>query len=468
MRLWKLLAVAVLILVGVLAEAETLSLDKFLQSVQDGNQEYKASREGEEAARLYGAEGSLVYSPTLISSAQYSDDAKPSFIPQFQYDKILTQNYTLGIAQQTSIGLKGQLVYSMTSTDYRGISPYVAPYSEGRPVLELSQSLWRNDFGRETRAQVSAIRANAKATEHGQAFSRQATLVEAEAAYWRLAIARQNLDLSKENLNRAEKIFAWAKRRLQLSLADRSEFLLATTGQQARRLEFRVATDELRAASVAFNSSRGVDSDQVADSLEPLSKELIEKLRIPERAGDRQDVLSAQQQSEALKAQATMNREKNQPNLEVFGSYAFNSREPSKEDALSESWDGSKPTKVIGLRFSSPLAFGKMGDTQDGYAKQIKSAEYRYERQRFLQEQNWRDLALRFNEAKVRLLAAEELEANQREKLDYERKRQENGRSTLFQVLTFETDYLGAQGVRLRTWAELLQISAQMKLYGVK
>ena len=162
-----------------------------------------------------------------------------------------------------------------------------------------------------------------------------------------------------------------------------------------------------------------------------------------------------------------INREKNQPNLEVFGSYAFNSREADKEEALSQSWDGNKPTKVIGVRFSSPLAFGKMGDTQDGYAKQIKSAEYRYDRQRFLQEQSWRDLSLRFNEAKERLLAAEELESNQREKLDYERKRQENGRSTLFQVLTFESDYLGAQGVRLRTWAELLQISAQMKLYGV-
>ena len=268
-------------------------------------------------------------------------------------------------------------------------------------------------------------------------------------------------------MGRAEKIFAWAKRRVQMSLADRSDLLQATTVLQARRLEFRAATDELRAASVAFNNSRGVDSDKVSDVLEPLSKDLIARLKIPERVGDRQDVLSAEQQSEALKAQATINREKNQPNLEVFGSYAFNSREPTKDDALSQSWEGGKPTKVIGLRFSSPLAFGKMGDTQDGYAKQIKSAQYRYERQRFLQEQDWRDLTLRFNEAKERLAAAEELEKNQREKLDYERERQERGRSTMFQVLTFESDYLGAQGVRVKTWAELLQIAAQMKLYGV-
>ncbi|MGE0761733.1 MAG: TolC family protein [Bdellovibrionales bacterium] len=444
--------------------AGVFTLEKFLSTVQEHNQGYKAAKDAEEAAKLYSSEGGLVYATNLFSTLQYSDDAKPSFIPTFNYDKIITQNYTLGLGQQTPIGLQGKLYYSMVQTEYRGL---IAPYSEGRPTIELTQSLWRNDFGREVRAQVKAITSAAKATQHSEAFNKQSQLFQAEAAYWRLALARQSHELSKENLARAERIYGWAKRRVQLSLADRSDLLQTSSGWQARKLEFKTATDELRAASVAFNNARGTESDQVPEALEPISKEMIDRLKIPERASDRQDVLAAQQQSEAVKAQAVINREKNQPVLEVFGAYSFNSREANKDEAWTESWDGQKPTKVVGLRFSSPLALGRLSDTQEGYARQIKSAEQRYERQRFLQEQDWRDLVLRFNEAKERLGAAEELEKTQREKLDYERQRQERGRTTLFQVLNFETDYLNAQGVRLRTLAELLQIAAQMKLYGV-
>lgn len=445
-----------------------LTLDGFLESVQNGNQEYKASKEGEEAARLYWSEGSLVYSPRFISFAEYRDDAKPSFLPQFQYKTILTQNYSLGVAQQTPFGLQAKFTYGMSTTDYVGVNPYLAPYSEGRPTLELTQSLWRNDFGRETRAQVEFIRTKAKSEELSEGFNRQTQLIEAETAYWSLALMRQNLGLTKENMSRAEKIYGWAKRRVQLSLADRSDMLQATTVLQSRRLELRTAIDNERAASVNFNNARGVDSDQVPEALEPLTRELIVQLKIPERSGDRQDVLANLQRSEMLKAQAIISREKNQPDLELYGAYSFNSRERTKGDALAESWDGDKPTKVVGLRFNSPLAIGTMNNTQDGYAKQIRSAEYRIERQRFLQEQQWRDLTLRFAEAKERLLAADELEKTQREKLDYERDRQGRGRTTLFQVLTFESDYSNAQSVKIRTWAELLQIAAQMKLYGAK
>jgi len=177
--------------------------------------------------------------------------------------------------------------------------------------------------------------------------------------------------------------------------------------------------------------------------------------------------LAAQAKAEAAKASAIVSRERNQPMLEIFGTYAFNSRESTKDDALSEGWNGDLPTKMIGLKFSSPLNFGAMGDVQEGYAKQAKAAELQYNRKKFLQEQEWRDLVLKLNETKARLAAIESLEKAQRVKLDFERQRQDRGRTTLFQVLTFETDYLASQNQRIRTLAELLQLVAQMKLYGV-
>jgi outer membrane protein TolC len=66
---------------------------------------------------------------------------------------------------------------------------------------------------------------------------------------------------------------------------------------------------------------------------------------------------------------------------------------------------------------------------------------------------------------KIRLY--EELESSQREKLDFERSRQKSGRSTIAQVILFETDYEQTQFARIRSLAEVLSLNANMKLYGV-
>ncbi len=304
------------------ASNDKLSLEQFLNSVKSENQGYKASSSGEEAAKLYGAEAQIVYAPSLFSGAHYNDDAKHNPMPLFQYDKIISETYQLGIQQQTPIGLQGKFYYTLMKTQYKGLTPTnPAPFADARPTLELSQSLWRNDFGRETRAMVEAVKASAKADQHEEEFNKKNQLVQAEIVYWRLALARQNEDLARENLARAQKIYEWARRRVRLSLADRSDLLQATSVWQQRKLQLKKAQDDLRTVALAFNSARGQSGAEVLERLDPISKQMIDRLKLAPRTGERPDVLSAQQRTEALKARATMNREKNQPNLEIYGAY---------------------------------------------------------------------------------------------------------------------------------------------------
>jgi outer membrane protein TolC len=60
----------------------------------------------------------------------------------------------------------------------------------------------------------------------------------------------------------------------------------------------------------------------------------------------------------------------------------------------------------------------------------------------------------------------ERLEKTQLNKLEHERIRRSQGRTTTQQVLNFELDYEQAQLSRLRAMSEMLQLIAQMKLYG--
>jgi outer membrane protein TolC len=122
---------------------------------------------------------------------------------------------------------------------------------------------------------------------------------------------------------------------------------------------------------------------------------------------------------------------------------------------------------MIGLRATIPLDLGTLKRAREGHAAEAQGADWTYQRKAFEEERDWADLTAKFTQAKERLKLAVDLEKVQHEKLTYERDRQQRGRSTLQQVLIYETDFEQAQLGRIRTLADLLQLGAQMKLYGV-
>lgn len=80
-------------------------------------------------------------------------------------------------------------------------------------------------------------------------------------------------------------------------------------------------------------------------------------------------------------------------------------------------------------------------------------------------ESTFRDLSQKFNEARLRLKMADELVAMQKEKLEYEKYRFNLGRTTTYQVLTFEQDYAQSLISRLRIENEILALHAQLKTF---
>ncbi len=60
----------------------------------------------------------------------------------------------------------------------------------------------------------------------------------------------------------------------------------------------------------------------------------------------------------------------------------------------------------------------------------------------------------------------DKLVAAQKVKLNNEKNRHSHGRTTIVNVINFEVDFLLAQLGRIRTLSEILQIHAQLKLFG--
>lgn len=466
-----------------LASTATMTLDEFLTQVKKDNPGVKGSILGAHAGELRSEEGQILLAPTVFANFKYVSDAKLQPMSFLSYDNLVAKTYSLGVSKQTTFGLQAKFHYDLYSQNYNNPSflfPISAPgasspipfsFANASPVLELTQNLWSNGFGRSTRATQEQLEAQALASSFAARFQFKADLSEAETNYWRLAIARQTISVQKEALDRAKKIYEWNSRRARLQLGDQSDVLQAEALLKTRELDVIAAENEARSASRAFNSSRNFDSDQVPEQLVSLDPEVIQSVAIPRRAELRDDVKAAQQSTRASIASAQVAQERDAPTLDLFASLALNGQQgnlafANLSDSLGPSFSFSRPTQTVGIQFSMPLNFGVTSRSREGWRQEHVAAELNYEKKLFEQEQSWKNLVENLNEAKTRLSLSRKIELIQQSKLTNEKNRLNRGRTTTYQVLLFEQDYLLAQLTRIRNQVIVLNIIAQMKLFG--
>lgn len=459
---------AVLAIAPSLGFSAQLTLNDFIAQVQEKNQGVVANKLVAEGTQAREEEGRLIFRPSLFAQGQIMVDRKPVANTATQGDRTDTQYATAGLIENFNFGLKAQLSYTLFHTKIYNAGPNFVPvgdFHDGSAKIELSQSLWRNWNGKENKAQADLIDAQAKASKHIANFTVQTTLASAESIYWSLSQAKKVIKVQKDNLTRAQQIRSWNSRRVNSGLSERSDFLQADSNLKLREYEWNNALQQQNLLERSFNSMRGIDSSVVDEELESVDSKNLQTLTAPSKDELREDTKAALEQQNLAKASAALAIERNRPTFEVYGSHAFNGRAPERTDAISNSFKNDHSTSAIGLRFNTPLDFGTVHSAIDGYKKEQIAAEYNYQRRVFDQDREWNDLLTKFEDAKVRLDFAEKISDAQRVKTTNERNRLNNGRTTTFQVLTFEADLAQADVLRIQTETDLLNIYAQLKIF---
>jgi outer membrane protein TolC len=309
-------------------------------------------------------------------------------------------------------------------------------------VPVFNWSVWQNFGGRLDRANQRMQKAQSLAQSYGSDYGARAILVEAEGRYWKLASLREVMRLQRESLVRARSVMNLDSRKAKQRLIDSGDTLLSEAAVEGKELELKSMLTEERSAARAFNASRGIDSDQVAEDLRLPTDDAFAHLQLPERKGSRGDLKVAEQQSIASEAGYQVAHEKLLPNLSVFGSIF-----------------------ALGLNFSMPLDLGLTSEARSGYAKEAEAAELNFRRKQFEQENDWRELQTRFQDNLERLQLAVKLEDLQRRKFEDANRRRKRAMTVAFQVFQYELDYLAAAQTRLQIEGTLLGLRAQAKLY---
>lgn len=448
---------------------QKLSLDEYLNQVRTKNDQFQASALSSEAATGKAGEAGQIFKPQLVLEGQSAVDKKHTTNPAAQGDRTDFTQMKAGVLQQFGIGLKGQLSYKLSHTKIYNAQATAVPtpeYKDSAVQLELSQSLWRNFNGAESKAQANLLSSGAVAQKHAENYKGKIILTNAESLYWSLSQVDKMIKVQKESLDRAVKIRTWAKRRFDSQLADNTDFLQADAGAKYRQLELESALQEQKNLVRNFNSLRGVNSDTLDFDLEELTSDKIESLNIPARAEMREDTLAALESKKIAEANAELAIARNLPTFDVFGSYTLNGRDRDKyADAVTEAFKNEHETAVVGVKFQAPIDFFTTKKTIDAYRKDVLATDHTYRRKVFDQDKEWDELVRKFEDAKYRLKLSKQIEDAQHRKAANERNRLNLGRTLTSTVLTFEQDLASSQLLRIKNESDIITTYTQLLTY---
>jgi outer membrane protein TolC len=444
---------------------DSLTLSDYLNQVRQGNGAYRASNLVSQGAQATAKEGRLLTQPRFFGTYDYSNDRKPNVFSSAFGNQTISHEASAGIQEDTVTGTQIKAGYQFIDSHINGVNPLFIPtshYSTASPAAEIRQSLLRNGFGREVRAQEEALRANAMATAHTEKFHMAQVLSDAKRIYWRLALAREEVGIRRELLRGGHAILDWANTQMTRQLVDRSDFLQAQAAVKLQELELKTAVSVEKQFARLFNTLRGSNSDQVEEKL-ITSFPPPQKIN-PEVAPLRHDTLAAQEANRAAIAEAKIARENNLPSLDLKAGVALNSLSSSQTNALNDSFQ-KNPTVTAGVQFSVPLNFWLSHSVRQGYQLKVKGYEEASRQQKFSNDRNYADLSARVSDARTEFTLARQIENAQKEKFSFENGKLPQGKSTTFQVLTFQKDYSLAQLARLQIQAQVIDLETELDLY---
>ncbi len=441
------------------------SLSDYLAAVRAQHQGIRSAEESQAAAALQAKQAELLTGHSLYANTQGTSDSKLSALSSFQGTHTDSATATVGTAWTGNTGLKSNLSYTYTYTNLQGSSLITDPtYHQSQLTLDITQPLWRNGNGSELKANKELISTQATAKQYADRYQIKRILATAEMTYWRVAMARQTVDLQQKSLDRAHKLLRWATERTRANLADSSDALQAKAALKFRQLQVETARAELDAAQRAYNANLGIDSGAVPTDLAPLPS--IAALQAPQWNGTRDDLEAAKAQLRIAELNDKLQTQALTPSLDLVGLIALNSFNNNAGTAFSDSLSLNHPTATIGVQFSTSLDRDVIHSIRKGIHKELEARQLAYERKEFEVRQEWSELNQQFAAAKIRFEIASELEQAQKAKWIYETNQHRLGRSTMYQVVAFEQDYADGQAARLQAQAHLLNVLTTLKTFG--
>lgn len=450
-------------------ETSQLSLEEFLARVESQNREFQIAQDRSKALRLQESQPELVFSPQLFSGVQKSQTTETG-LSGFQEpgDRSRSQLYQLGIRKDWQWGMHTSFEKSFQKLEWEGFPLLEEPRWSSEWDLRIEQSLWRDFAGRETLRGIRRDQAQLRASSLRRKFEARQLLVDAEMAYWNYALAQRRHESLEGSLKRTKEILGWNQRRLEMNLVDQNDVLQSEAAVLQLNQSLQQAKRQEQEAFRNLNSylSAPLDSLEEAPKLEPVDLKASEvELSDSWEPNSREDVRAMEELKKAAILDYQSTSASVDPDLTGYIAYGGQGVDPTLGGTIGDMFDREFPRYEIGVQLTMPLGFGNIQSLRAGKELEVQAQKLEYAQAKYQLDKVFYGLRDKVNELLAKIETAKDLKDLQQRKLANENERLRQGRSTSFQVLSFEEDLASAELELLQMQTELRHLMAQLKLF---
>lgn len=457
---------------------EKVGVEDFIRRATNQAEAYKSIDLSIQALSAEIAGRDLNTSSSLILDGFQINDKKDSFtnnINRRADSKLLGLTYQ----QYFSTGTNALLSTAYEKADQNTFA--TSPLYRADWQVTLTQDLWQNGFGRGTGLRSEANQAELKSRGFDLLLRRQTLLTGFEGTYWDLALLYKQLEIQQINLKKSEEILNWTRRRLNMSAARDTDLLQAQALVAGKRLDLAQTQDQIETAWVQMQQ---VLPDVQIKTWQPDLTALDQERSLPNLFFSRQsvggivtqshltttpaqlDTLSAQYRQAQIDANVRQLKDDLAPRLQLEFSHGRNGIRDNWEDAASRAGGDDTIYNSVGLSLTIDLDVSLNAKKREALALQSQATQVEAQRLSRVNKLNWEDLNRRVAVLKENLKLATELAGYQRSKSEKERRNFLQGRSTVFQAVTFEVDASEAELRVYQLLNQIRKIESQARLFG--
>ncbi len=336
--------------------------------------------------------------------------------------------------------------------------------------VRLTQSLWRDAFGRATRFRHQGEQSELLARKANLTLEKQQLIIQLESLYWDLSLALKEEQVRIDNLKISKNLKSWTIDRLAKTAAERSDVLQAQALLSSRELDLISVQNQIETIKNNLRILIPMDLTQlplpVLDELEqlrPLENLMVAKgtLETPERL----DTVASFHLAEQAAIQTQQVRESLKPDLNAYLSYGQNGISESFDEAWNRAGNDRYSGVRVGVQLTLPLDFTLIKEQEKAAALSAKAQDLRTSALTRNVQISWKDLNRRLEVLINQVKESNSLYQFQKSKVEEERRRYKIGRSTVFQLVTFEVEAAEAEIRRYRFLAELRKLEGQARLF---
>ncbi len=363
--------------------------------------------------------------------------------------KTTAHDYKIGLSKKipsgTTLGLEFQNTRTWTNSSYISVNPN----HDASIKFSITQPVGKNFFGLIDRGDIKITKLDIANADYTCLDKIESYLASVQGSFWKFVLLKEELQIKREMLKRAENLYKIYKSKLQIGLVEEPDLLATEANVNIRKNEVLIAEENLEITKNQLLLE--LNEEKLDLKIHPLEELSLDSKRIDlisslkQAIENRRDYLKAKNDVTSKDIKVTMKKNNLWPEIDIEASFLRNGLSQDYKTAWQGISSENNPEVYVGLTFSLPL---ENRDAKGQFQKaKLEKAKYllllkKSERQ-ILTQIN--DRITQLNTAIGKATTNENIVDLQQRKLKAQEIRFHSGRSNSDLMIRYQQDLLDAE-----------------------